>query len=786
MKGFLAMRDIRYAIRALARTPTVTLISLLIMALGIGATTAVFSVANAVLFRPLPYAHPEQLFQFGTVGALEFQAYREQSQSFEGLVSYSAVNKNLHDAASPERIAVVEAERGLFDLLGVRPLAGRTFVPDDPSNVAVVSEGFWRRRYGGTRSVADWKIVLDGQAHTVVGIMSDRFQFPYQTPMTDLWIPTEIPRTDNWFQRIDVAVGRVRPGVTIDVAIAELRAIAARLEPLAKSNPSRSVSVMPLTAAVVGRSRTGVLTLLGAVVMVLLIACANVASLLTARAEGRTREVAVRTALGAGRGTLFKQFLTESLVLALAASAAAVFIGLGMTKVLVTLAATQIPRASEIGLDWAAFLFLLVVAVTTGLAFGVVPALYATRSDVASTLNAASGRSSRGRGSVAFNGGLVVTEIALAFVLLTGAGLLLRALMSLHRAPTGLVTEQVLTLRMESRGLLPEPETAVEPDSMPTPQGRYFRAIEERVGQIPGVRAAGVVTRLHVQSPGNTATFTVVGRPQQPHQPGAPVRLRQASPGYFRALGIPLRAGRMLSDQEPGVLVNETLAREHFAGEDPIGRVLSRGTIVGVVGDVRQSLRLPPGPEIYSALAASSYSAATLVVSAAIPPERLVAPVRAAIREVNPNQTVFDVKTMAQVIASAHADLDLSLRLIGLFAILAFSLCASGAYGVMSYTVAVREKEFGIRIALGGEPGRILRLVLARGGLLIGAGAVIGILGALALTRFLRALLYDVTPTDPFTFTATTVALVSVAVIACLIPARRAMAVDPIAVLRRE
>jgi predicted permease len=492
--------------------------------------------------------------------------------------------------------------------------------------------------------------------------------------------------------------------------------------------------------------------------------------------------VAVRTALGAGRGRLFRQFLAESLVLTLAASVAAVFVAVGMTNVLVTLAATQIPRAFEIGLDWTAFLFLLAVAATTGLAFGVVPALYATKSDVAGTLNAASGRSSLGRGSVAINKGLVVTEIALAFILLTAAGLLLRAVISLHGAPTGLAAEQVLTLRMESRGL--DPDTTAEGGS--SPQGRYFRAIEDRVGQIPGVRAAGVVTRLHVQSPGFTATFTVAGRPQPPDGPGAHVRFRDASPGYFRALGIPLRAGRMFSDRDPGILVNETLARQHFPGEDPIGRALSRGTIVGVVGDVRQSLRLPPEPEMYNALASTSYAAATLVVSAATPPERLIAPVRAAIREVNPNQTVFDVKTMEQVISAAHADVDLSLWVIGLFAGLAFALSAAGIYGVLSYTVAAREKEFGIRIALGGEPGRVLRLVLAQGGLLIGAGVAIGILGALALTRVLRALLYEVTPTDPFTFTAATVALVAVAMIACLNPARRAMTVDPIAVLRRE
>jgi putative ABC transport system permease protein len=780
------MRDIRYAIRALVATPTVTLTSLLVMALGIGVTTAMFSVANAVLFRPLPYSDPERLVEFGTMGMLEFQTYREQSQAFEGLVSFTAMNKNLHDAAAPERISVVAAERGLFDVLGVRALVGRTFVATDPPNVAVVSEGFWRRRSGASTSLNDWKILLDGQAHTVVGVMPDSFQFPYRTTMAELWIPFDLPRTTNWSQRIDVAVGRVRRGMTIDAAIAELRTIAQRLEPLVQSNPNRNVPFMPLTEAVVGRSRTAVLTLLGAAAMVLLIACANVASLLLARAEGRTREVAVCTALGAGRGRLLKQFLTESLVLALAASVAAVFIALGMTKVLVALAATQMPRAFEISLDRTAFLFLLAIAVLTGLVFGIVPALYATKSDVAGILNATSGRASRGSAPVALNGGTVVLEIALAFVLLTGAGLLLRALVSLNRAPTGIVADQVLTLRIDSRGLLASPSAVLGAGSALTAQGRYFKDIEDRVGQIPGVRAAGIVTRLHVQTPGNTATFTVIGRPQPADGRGAPVRLREASPGYFRALGIPLRGGRLFSDREPGILVNETLARETFPGENPIGRVLNRGTIVGVVGDVRQRLRLPPEPEIYNPLAATGYTAATLVVSAAIPPQRLVGPIRSAIREVNPNPTIFDVQTMEQVVSAAHADLDLSLWLTSVFAVLAFAVSAAGIYGVLSYTVAARAKEFAIRLALGAEPRRVLRLVLAQGSLLIGVGVVIGIAGALALTRFLRALLYEVTPTDPFTFTVSTLVLVAVALIACLNPARRAMAVDPIAVLRRD
>ena len=756
------MRDIRYATRALLRSPTVTFTALLVLALGIGATTAIFSVANSVLFRPLPFVNPERLVQVGSIGVLEFQAYREQSQSFESLVSYGVVNKNLHDVAEPERLSAVAAERGLFDLLGVRPLAGRTFTPDDPANVAVVSEGFWRHR-GGKPSLGDWKMVLDGEPYTVIGVMPDSFQFPYRATTTEVWLPTDLPRTDNWSQRIDVAVGRVKPGVPIEAAGAELRAIAQRLESLSQSNPGRTVPIIPLTEAVVGRSRTGVLTLLGAAAMVLLISCANVANLMLARAEGRKREVAVRMALGAGRGRILAQFLTESMVLALAASVPAVFIALGVTKVLVALAAAEIPRGFEIGLDWKAFLFLLIVAVGTGVAFGLVPALQATESDVTATLNAVSGRSSQGRASMAMNKGLVVAEIALAFILLTGAGLLLRALLSLERAPTGIVAEQVLSVRMETRGLLPQQASPAETDSRLSAQGRYFRAIEERVSQIPGVRAAGFVSRLHVQSPGNTAEFTVAGQPLPASGHGAPVRLREASSGYFRALGIPLRAGRMFTEREPGIVVNEALVREHFRGVDPIGRVLNRGTIIGVVGDVRQSLRLAPEPEIYSPLAGTGYSAATLVVSAPMPPDALVGPLRAAIREITANQTVFDVKTMDQVIALSHADLNLFLWLIGAFAGLAFALSMAGIYGVLSYAVAARTKEFGIRMALGADAGSLLGLVLAQGGLLVAAGVLIGTTGAVVLTRFLQALLYEVTPTDLPTFVASTLVLVVVA-----------------------
>jgi len=773
------MRELRYAVRSLLRTRAVTGPALIVLALGIGATAAIFTVANAVLFRPLPFADPARLVQFGTVGVLEFQAYREQSRSFESLAAYTTVNKNLlPEGGEPERVTAVAAEAGLFDLLGVSALTGRVFSAADPANVAVVSEGFWRRRFAG-RSFQGWTIVLDGERYTVIGVMPQSFQFPYSATRSDLWLPSPLPRTNSWFQRIDAAVGRMRPGVTLEGVRAELAAVAQRIAPLSQSNPGRDLVMMPLTEAVVGRSRTSMLTLLGAVAMVLLIACANVANLLLARAESLRREVAVRVALGAGRARLLRQFLTESLVLAAVASALALLIAAAGTRLLVTFGAAPVPRAAEIGLDLTTLAAVIAIGVTAAVVFGLAPALHAMTPDVGSVLSAISGRSSLGPRRRVVNRALVVGEIALAFVLLTGAGLLLRAFVSLEQAPAGIDARNVLTFRIESRGFVAPESQPAGTSGASTAQGRYFQRIEERVAQIPGVRAAGLVTRLHIQSPGNVGQFRVEGQSIPP----ALARMREATPGYFRALGIPVRAG---TDSGNGIVVNETLVSSRFRGQDPVGRSLDRGTITGVIGDVRQSLRLPAEPEIYAPLSRTSYSAATLVVKADVPAEPLVAAVRAAIREVNPNQPVFDVRTMDAVVAAAHADVSLSLVVIGSFAALAFVLSTAGLYGVLAFAVTARRKELAIRVALGADAARLLRLVFAQGGVLIVSGVAVGIAGALMLTRFLRTLLYEVTPTDPVTFAGAATLLILVALLACLNPARRATRVEPIAVLRHD
>jgi predicted permease len=787
------MQDVRYAIRALLRTPAVTGTALVMLTLGIGATTGIFSVASGVLLRPLPFAEPERLVHVGTMGLTDFQGVRAQSRSVTSTAAYSSLNKNLQNVVEPERVAVVSAERTFFQTLGVQAASGRTFGPDDPLNVAVVSTGFARQRLGGTPLNGDVSVTLDGQPFAVIGVMPDGFQFPYRATATDIWVPADLPVTANRFQRIDAAIARLASGVTFAAAEAELRAIARQLDAQRGSSEQDAVfPMMPLMDSVVARSRNALLALLGAVGMLLLVACANVANILLARSEARRYEVGVRTALGASRGRLVRQFLVESMILAFAGGAAALVLAPSVTQLVLTFAGDAIPRAIEIAVDWRVFGFIAAVCVTTGLVFGLVPALSVTQPGVSGVVNALSyGRASRGRGATFVSKALVVGEIALACVLLTGAGLLLRAFVSLERTPTGAATENVLTMRMETRGLQTAPAGGTSGPRGATTQGRYFAAIEERVSRVPGVRAAGFVTQLPIQTEGNSGRFQIVGRPSDSRSGGPSARLRDATPGYFRAMGIPLRRGRLFPEiadttDASMVLVNEALVHQYFGAEDPIGRVLDRGTIIGVVGDVRQNPRVAASPEIYAPLARTSYSTATLVINGSVPVEPLMGSLRAAIREVSPNQPVFNVRTMDSVLSVSHADLNLYLWLTGSFASLALVLSMVGIYGVVSYLVASRQREFGIRLALGAKGTTLLRMVLRQGAVLVIVGALIGVAGALALTRFLRAVLYGVTATDPLTFAAVMLLVVAVALVACVSPARRAMELDPATVLRRD
>ncbi|MDQ2843485.1 MAG: ABC transporter permease [Acidobacteriota bacterium] len=793
-------QDLLYALRALKKRPGYAVIAICTLALGIGANTVIFSIVSGVLLRPLPFSHPDRLVQLnesdpmnqaGPVFYSDLQNWREQSSSFEAMIEYGNISKDIQSFGEPERIPSVWAERGLFRMLGAEPLLGRTFRENDSLRVVVLGERLWKNRFGGEQSCLGRNVLLDGESYTVIGIMPDSFQFPYRSSRTQLWIPWEVP-PHNRDYRVDFVAARLRDHVPVAAAKEELGTIGKRLEvDYPETNKGRRALIIPLSEVVTGHVRPALLTLLGAVGMVLLIACANVMNLLLSCMAGRTHEIAVRSALGASRYRLIQQLLTESLVLSIAGSAAGFLVALSSLRILLSLVATHIPRSWEISLDWRVFCFLIAVSIGAGVFFGLAPALSASQIEVQNGLKDAQGSRSLGYGSSGWSGrslrgALVIAEITMAFILLAGAGLLLKAFIQLQRTPTGLVTDRVLTLHMS---------IPLRDYSARGGYDRYLRQLEERIAAVPGVRAVGFIQFLPLQNSGWMGGFSIVGNAQVPHrEPRA--ELRYVTPGYFRAFGIPLRRGRLLnphdtSDSPPVVLINETLARRYFPTQNPIGRRTDRGTIVGIVGDVRQSgLDHPATPEIYYPFAqnwsATSDAGVSLVVSTFGQPEAVVKEVRGAIHQINPHQALFDVKTMDRVIAESISDVNLYRWLIGLFAGLALVLAIAGIYGVISYAVAARMQEFGIRLALGADSGKVFRLVLRQGSVLVASGLVLGGAGAIALTRTLRSFVPSVTSVDPVIFFLVSLLLALVAITACFVPARRAARVDPSVALRYE
>jgi predicted permease len=764
------IQDLRYSVRGWVKAPVFTVAAIATLAIGIGANTAIFSVVSGVLLRPLPFAEPQKLVQLdetqprtshgvgfsGGVVFRDLEQWRHDSGFFRGMIIYSNSAKNFQGRGDPQQVATVAAERGLFDFLGVRAMLGRAFDERDPLDVAVASSQFWRSYLDGDRSAIGRTITLDGRPFTLIGVMPDGFQFPYTRSTQVLWLPWEANADlrSHPDRRVEFVVARLKSGVAMEPARQELNAMES------PSQGQRIVSVRPLQDVVSGAAREGLFVLLGAVGMVLLVACVNVANLLLARTASRAREIAIRSAIGAGRSRLVRQLLTESVALAVAGGLAGLALGALGSRLLLRIAAAQIPRAGEIGLDWRVFTFLLAACLTTGIGFGLAPALAATRA-CASNLSLRSVRP-------ALRGALVVVEIALAFILLVGAGLLLQTFMNLHRTNPGLNPENVLTLHVVLSG------------------AQDSTAIEERVAQIPGVRAAGLISLPPFQNFGWSAGFTVSGLPDV-HE----TELRWVTPGYFRAMGIPLRRGREFTAHDNaatprGVIINETLARMYFPNEDPVGRGTDRGIIIGVVGDVPDlALGVPAKPAIYFAgYAQFGRIGSTLVVRGYGPPERMLGAIRAAVREVRPTQALFQVATMQNVIEESLATPRLYAWLFGVFAAMGTLLALAGIYGVISYLVSQRTHEFGIRMALGADSSGILRLVMSRSALLTALGLGIGIAGAAWLTRVLRSVLYGVTPTDSGTFAAVAAILGTVALGASLIPARRAARVNPSVALR--
>lgn len=801
-------RDLRFGLRSLLRSPGFAAVAILCLALGIGANAALFSVLNAVLLRPLPFAQPDRLVRIfekqggmsqGSVSVPNFRDWAEQSTSFEQLAAYQIGNRNLQQGTGePERIQTVEATPNLFSLLGARPLRGRVFKPgmdeSGKAKIAVVSEELWRTRLGGVPSLVGGTIRLDGVPYTVIGIMPASFYFPAGGSSTGIWTLFE-PSPEAASARGDhflAVIGRLKPGTTLEQATTQLVTVAARIE---KEHPAeqtgRSVLLQPLRETVVGQVRPALLILFGAVGLVLLIACANVANLLLARTAVRQHEVAIRLALGASRSRVVRQLLLESLVLSFTGAVLGLLLAQWGLAALTPLAEGALPIFKGFPLDGRVFSFLLAISVLSALAFGAVPAFQASHEKVRDSLSESAGEKTTGGGhQKLFRSALVILEIAVSLVLLVGAGLLLRGFLALSSTPPGLVAENVLTAH------LPVPAAQLEGSTV-----RVFRPALEKIRAIPGVRSAAVISMLPIQNAWNNGEFAIEGRPAP--QPGQEplAELRAASPGFFQSLGIPILRGRDFteSDGESGPLVtiiNEALARKYFPGEDPIGRRLRRKeegvlTIVGVVGNVRQAgLGYAPLMEIYFPYAAASAMGrlgdAVLVVRTAVPPESVTGEVRAAVTSVSPALPLYNVLTMEQVIDRSLASRRLNLWLLAVFAGIALVLSAAGLYGVISYLVAQRTRELGVRIALGAQRRDVIGLVMRQGASLTGLGILLGLLGAFVFTRVLGSLLYGVSAHDPLTFAAFAAMLAAVALLATWLPARRASRVDPILAIRAE
>jgi putative ABC transport system permease protein len=799
------LQDLRYGLRRLSKSPGFTLVAAGALALGIGANTAIFSVVNAVLLRPLPYPEPEQLVQIWESrprmnmarvesSPNEFLAWADESQSFSQLAAVDFASFNLTGRGEPERVSAALVTASYFPLLGAAPAHGRAFLPEEDQpgkdNVAVLGHDLWQNRFGGDPAVVNQTVSLDGVACTVVGVMPRGFRLPNDARLARPVAFNAEDRTRPGSHFLQV-FGRLKDGVTRERAEAEMAGIAARLEQtFASTNVGHQIVLVPLHEQLVGDVRPALLVLLGAVGLVLLIACANLANLLLARAEARRKEVAVRAALGASRWRIVRQLLAESVLLAALGGGAGLLLAAWGVDILVGLDPAGVRRVGEVGLDAGVLAFTVALSLATGLLFGLAPALQASKTDFVETLKEGGRSTGGGPGRSRLRGALVVSEVALTLVLLVGAGLLVKSFARLLEVDPGLDPRGVLTLDLS----LP-PAKYAERHQI----AAFYQQLLAEVAALPGVETAGAVSVLPLAGDDNSNFVQIEGRPPLP--PGQALRAgrRNVSTDYFNALRIPLKAGRGIApsdaaDAPPVAVINEAMARSFFAGEDPLGKRLRTGgdkspwvTVVGVVGDVRhRGLEVDTRPEMFFPHAQSPSRQMTLAVRTAGDPVSLVGPVRERVRAVDQDQPVGNVKTMETWVAESVASRRFSVLLLGVFALVAAALAAVGIYGVVSYGVAQRTHELGLRIALGARPRDVLRLVIRQGMRMTLIGAALGLAAALALTRVMSGLLYGVTATDPVVYAGVALLLVGVALLACYVPARRATKVDPMEALRHE
>lgn len=804
-------QDVRYALRMLAKNPAFTAIAVIALALGIGANSAIFSVVDAVLLRPLPFKNPNQLvmlwenaahlgFPRDTPSPANFLDWQKQATSFTGMAAMIERSFNLTGAGEPERLEGRRVSANLLQLLGVSPQLGRTFVPEDDkpgTHVVLLSHSLWQRRFGSDPGAVGRALTLDGVSYTVVGVMPPLVQLPgFDNRNDQLWVPIAFPPEEaaqrgNHFLEV---IARLKPGITLKQARAEMDTIAARLEKQYPSyNLRRGAVVVPLHEQVVGEIRPALLILLGAVGFVLLIACANVANLLLARAAARQKEIALRLALGASRSRLTRQFLTESLLLALLGAGLGLLLALAGIRVLRTFIPDTVAQVGTISINGTVLVFTLLVALVTGITFGLVPAIQGSHFNLNDTLKESGRDAAGGSKGNRIRGLLVIGEVAVSFVLLIGAGLLINSFVHLRNLDPGFRSDHLLTMKVNLSDVkYPDRERRVA----------FFDEVMRRVRELPGVQSAAVASNLPLTYNGDSMSISVEGVADPPPDQQPDVIYRAIGSGYFATMGIPIVRGRDFTDQDNGgsknvVIISEKTAQQFWPGQDPIGKRLKPGLstssspwreVIGIVKDVRQNdfVASPKRQMYFSYGQLKNIAANALVVRTNIEPMSLAVPVRNAIWSVDKDQTVADIDTMDHIVAQAVARQRFSMLLLGLFAALALLLASIGIYGVMSYSVAQRTREIGIRIALGARRADVLQMTVKQALKLVGAGMIMGLIAAFLLTRVLASLLFGISPTDPITFIAISVVLLAVAILASYLPALRATKVDPIMALRAQ
>ncbi|HEX8651891.1 MAG TPA: ABC transporter permease [Pyrinomonadaceae bacterium] len=795
-------QDVRYGFRMLAKKPGFTLVAITTLALGIGANTAIFSVINAVLLRPFPYPEAARLVTMRSNQSLpDLEDIQAQSQSFEDVGGVVMQAQDYTGGSEPVQVQAGLSNAGIFKVLGARPLIGRVISPEEDryggERVVVLSYGFWQRQMGADASVIGRQIPLSGTNYTVIGVMPPGFEAPRENP--EVWVslkvvnPLAAKERGVHFLR---TYWLLKPNVTLSEAQAEMKGIDRWLEQqYPEENKGRETRLMSLHERVAGDTRPALFVLFGAVGLVLLIACANFANLLLARAASREREIVIRATLGAGRRRIVRQMLTESVLLSLLGGACGLVLALWSIDLLQSLKPANLPRLDSIQIDARVLMFTLAVAVLTGLVFGLVPALNSSRLNVNEALKEGGRSATMGTARRRFSSLLVVSELALAVVLLVGAGLLIKGFWRLRAVEPGFNPEHLLTMRVE----LPEARYREIPK-----QTQFRRQVLDAINSLPGVQAA-MVSEIPLIDDALMHNFVIQGRPAIP--PGEEPDLYSRSTGgdYFRTMNIPLRAGRDFTAQDgadaPLVgIVNESMVRQYFANENPIGARIrwarAEGEpqwieIIGVAGDIKHfGLNEPEEPAVYTPYAQSMQPwkrwMYLVVRSSNADPSTLINLIKTQVWTVDNQIPVTRVQTMTEVMAASIAGQRFNMLLLGIFAGVALLLAAVGIYGVISYSVTQRTHEIGIRMALGAQASDVLKMILGQGLLLASIGVVIGVAGAFALTRLMSSLLFGVTATDPMTFTIVSLLLIAVALAACYIPARRAMKVDPMVALRYE